>query len=58
MIISAKEIKHSRKYRLCAMCKTELPIYSTCYRLFGYGVEGDKPYAIYVCLRCAQRACE
>ena len=51
--ISAKLIRKPRKPRTCARCMEAAA--ANVVRVFGRACEGDQPYAVYICARCAVR---
>ena len=52
-LIFAKETWQAKTVRRCATCRIEMGGHQ--WRLYGYGVEGDKPYVIWICPPCASK---
>lgn len=52
MLISVSVILKPRTERQCDVCQEAIGKAATV-RLFGYGVEGDPPYAMFLHVKCA-----
>ena len=53
-VISAKVIKKPRLRRICESCAEMMPAGEPQVRLYGCGMCGDPPYAVYTCVKCAR----
>ena len=54
-VISAKVINKPKVKRCCDINGGVLKIGEPCLRTYGYGMKGDPPYPMYLCLKCASR---